>query len=214
MKLQLCLPFQLFQVTIRFVRIILNSRIRYLDLSKLPRALRVELCIGISKLTGLETLNFGMGAPIPSASHINSPSDMGTLSYREYVGIGGKFHKLWMAMRCLSKLKSLTLNNDCRNETLTVLGQNCPDLAYLDISGSHSVTDIGASWMLHCRKLEQANLYQTSIGVEGYAQLLLALPNLFSIGRCDKFGQILEYIARGQNPNISLTNSMSKVNQL
>ena len=180
-----------------------------MDLSKLPRALRVELCIGISKLTGLETLNFGMGAPIPSASHINSPSDMGSLS--QYVGIGGKFHKLWMAMRCLSKLKSLTLNNDCRNETLTVLGQNCPDLAYLDISGSHSVTDIGASWMLHCRNLEQANLYQTSIGVEGYAQLLLGLPKLFSIGRCDKFGQILEYIARGQNPNISLTNSMSKV---
>ena len=169
----------------------------------------MELCIGISKLTGLETLNFGMGAPIPSASHINSPTDITNLV--QCVGMGGKFHKLWMAMRCLSKLKSLTLNNDCRNETLTVVGQNCPDLAYLDISGSHSVTDIGASWLLHCRHLEQANLYQTSIGVEGYAQLLLGLPDLFTIGRCDKFGQILEYIARGQNPNVSLTRSMSKV---
>ena len=191
------------------MRIILNSRIRNLDLSKLPRALRVELCMGISKLTGLETLNFGMGAPIPSSTHINSPTDATNLA--QYVGMGGKFHKLWMAMRCLSKLKSLTLNNDCRNETLTVLGQNCPDLAYLDISGSNSVTDIGASWLLHCRRLEQTNLYQTSIGVEGYAQLLLGLPNLFTIGRCDKFGQILEYIARGQNPNVSLSNSMSKV---
>ena len=196
-------------MTIRFVRIILNSRVYSLDLSKLPRALRVELCIGISTLTGLETLNFGMGAPIPSASNMNSPSDVANLS--QYVGIGGKFHKLWMAMRCLSKLKSLTLNNDCRNETLTVLGQNCPELTYLDISGSHSVTDIGASWLLHCRSLEQANLYQTSIGIEGYAQLLLGLPKLFSIGRCDKFGQILEYIARGQNPNVSLANSMAKV---
>ena len=191
------------------MRIILNSKIRYLDLSKLPRSLRVELCMGISKLTGLETLNFGMGAPIPSATHINSPTDVANLA--QYVGLGGKFHKLWMAMRCLSKLKSLTLNNDCRNETLTVLGQNCPDLAHLDISGSHSVTDIGASWLLHCRRLEQTNLYQTSIAVEGYAQLLLGLPNLFTIGRCDKFGQILEYIARGQNPNVSLSNSMSKV---
>ena len=181
----------------------------YLDVSKLPRALRVELCIGISKLTGLETLNFGMGAPIPTTSHMHSSSDVANLA--QYVGTGGKFHKLWMGMRCLSKLKSLTLNNDCRNETLTVLGQNCPELVHLDISGSNYVTDTGASWLLHCRRLEQANLYQTSIGVEGYAQLLLGLPNLCSIGRCDKFGQILEYIARGQNPNISLASSMAKV---
>ena len=152
-----------------------------------------------------------MGASIPSASHMTSPHDVTMSNLAQYVSIGGKFHKLWMSMRCLSKLKSLTLNNDCRNETLTVLGQNCPDLTSLDISGSHSVSDVGASWLLHCRRLENANLYQTSIGVEGYAQLLLGLPSLFSIGRCDKFGQILEYIARGQNPNISLTNSMSKV---
>ena len=61
-------------------------------------------------------------------------------------------------------------------------------------SGSQAVTDQGASWLLSCKELVNLDLYQTSISVEGYAQLLQSLPKLRTVGRCDAFGQILEYL--------------------
>ncbi len=38
-------------------------------------------------------------------------------------------------------LFSLSLTNDCQNDSLAVIGQNCNKLKYLDISSSGTVTD-------------------------------------------------------------------------
>ena len=54
-----------------------------------------------------------------------------------------------------------------------------------------SVTDGGANWLLHCRKLRVLDLYQTEVSVPVYASLLMGLPELTAVGRCDKFGQVL-----------------------
>ena len=81
--------------------------------------------------------------------------------------------RLFMSLKYLHSLQHLTLNNDCQNETLAVLGQNCPDLRFLDITSSTNVTDQGVTWLLRCKKLTHLQLYQTSITCDAYAQLLL-----------------------------------------
>ena len=53
------------------------------------------------------------------------------------------------------------------------------------------MNDSGASWLLHCRKLRYLDLYQTGVGVPMYASLLMGLTDLTTVGRCDKFGQVL-----------------------
>ena len=129
-------------------------------------------------MTGLETLNLGSG----SGPQAGNTTDL----IRKKVFLGFKY---------LSHLTSLTFTNECQNETLAVVGQNCRQLSVLDIAGSQAVTDQGTSWLLGCKELAQLDLYQTSVSIEGYAQLLLALPGLQSVGRCDAFGQILEYLS-------------------
>ena len=54
-----------------------------------------------------------------------------------------------------------------------------------------SVTDSGANWLLHCRKLRVLDLYQTEVNVPVYASLLMGLSELTAVGRRDRFGQVL-----------------------
>lgn len=138
-------------------------------------------------MSGLETLNLGSGS---------GPGGPGS---GEIVR-----KRVFMSFKFLRNLKSLTFTNECQNETLAVIGQNCRFLTHLDIAGSQAVTDQGASWLLGCKELINLDLYQTSISIEGYAQLLLALPGLQSVGRCDAFGQILEYLAAYNHDPVSL----------
>jgi len=102
-------------------------------------------------------------------------------------------------MRTLTRLRHFTLRHDCQNECLAVLAQNCPDLVFVDVSGSQNVTNGGANWLLHCRKLRVLDLYQTEVSVPVYASLLMGLPELTAVGRCDKFGQVLEYMSEHQS---------------
>ena len=152
-------------VTVRFVKITFHPRVKYLDLNNVgPKALRDEIYRGgLEQMSGLETLNFGSGSgPGGTASSGSDP-------IRKKVFLGFKY---------LKHLTSLTFTNECQNETLAVVGQNCRLLSHLDIAGSQGVTDQGTSWLLGCQKLNHLDLYQTSVSIEGYAQLLLALPNL------------------------------------
>lgn len=169
-------------VTVRFVKTILHPRVKKLDLNHIgPKALRDEIYRGLEQLSGLETLNLGSGSGPAAAS-----GSSGTEIIRK---------RVFMSFKYLRNLTSLTFTNECQNDTLAVVGQNCRQLSYLDIAGSQGVTDQGASWLQGCKELATLDLYQTSISIEGYAQLLLALPKLNSVGRCDAFGQILEYLS-------------------
>ena len=179
-------------ILFRFVKITLHPRVKKLDLNNIgPKALRDEIYRGLDQLTGLETLNLGSGSGPGPASGTS-----GTEIIRK---------RVFMSFKFLKNLTSLTFTNECQNETLAVVGQNCRHLAHLDIAGSQAVTDQGASWLLGCKELATLDLYQTSISIEGYAQLLLALPGLHSVGRCDAFGQILEYLATYNRDPIKLS---------
>ncbi len=161
-------------VAVRFCRVIVHPGVARLDLSKVSKLPRDELCRHLGGFSGLRALNLGG------------------------CGCGGEGchdgQRLNLSLRHLSRLTSLTMPNDCQDETLAVVAQNCPHLAHLDVSGSSGVGDSGASWLLRCAGLRDADLYLTSVSVEGYARLLLSLPAIRSVGRCDAFGQVLEYI--------------------
>ena len=50
-------------------------------------------------------------------------------------------HEFSVFMKIDHLLFSLSLTNDCQNDSLAVIGQNCNKLKYLDISSSGTVTD-------------------------------------------------------------------------
>ena len=158
-----------------------------------PKALRDEIYRGLEQLSGLETLNLGSGSGPGSGT---GSGQSGTEIIRK---------RVFMSFKFLQNLTSLSFTNECQNETLAVVGQNCRHLSHLDIAGSQSVTDQGASWLLGCKELANLDLYQTAISIEGYAQMLLALPALHSVGRCDAFGQILEYLTTYNRDQIQLS---------
>eukprot|EP00088_Acartia_fossae_P007358 TRINITY_DN13457_c0_g2_i2.p1 TRINITY_DN13457_c0_g2~~TRINITY_DN13457_c0_g2_i2.p1 ORF type:complete len:505 (+),score=59.58 TRINITY_DN13457_c0_g2_i2:37-1515(+) len=165
---------------VRFVNLIIHEKLKSLDLSKLPKMLRDALYKKLDKFTGLQVLSMGSGN--------------GECARKR------SFHSI----KYLSNLTKLTLTNDCQNEILAVIGQNCARLKYLDISSSGTITDQGTAWLLLCKELETINLFQTSTSIQGYVQLLLGLPNLHSIGRCDNFGQILDYLNKHRTTDLQL----------
>jgi len=165
---------------VRFVRLIIDQRVRCLDLSVLPKILWDIVYKNLDQLTGLQVLSLGSGN-------------------------GETSRKLsFLSIKSLVNLTSLSLVNDCQNESLAVIGQNCAKLKSLDVSSSVAITDQGTTWLLLCRQLENINLFQTSISIQGYAQLLLGLSKLYSIGRCDSFGQILKYIRKHRSSDVVL----------
>ena len=161
-------------VLVKFVHLIIHPRVKCVDLSAMPKVLKDSLYRSLEKMTGLEQLSLGSG--------------------------NGETIRLncFKSFKKLVHLTHLTLRSDCQNESLALLGQNCPQLRYLDISSSGSVSESGTAWLMLCRHLETVNMFQTSQSVKGYAQLLQGLPMIADIGRCDMFGEIMEYIDKNR----------------
>ena len=153
-----------------------------MDLSTMPKVLKDCIYRHLDMMIGLEYL--GLGSGNGESIRLNS----------------------FKSLKKLTNMSSLSLKSDCQNETLALLGQNCPQLRHLDISSSASVTETGTSWLLLCRNLETIILFQTSETVAGYAKLMQGLPRLSNIGRCDLFGEVMEFInkARSHPPALQI----------
>jgi len=169
-------------VLVRFVNILVHPRVKNMDLSTMPKVLKDCIYRQLDKMTGLVTLGLGSG-------------NGETLRQNSF-----------KSLKKLVHLSSLTLKSDCQNETLSLIGQNCAQLRHLDIVGSGSVTEQGTSWLLLCKHLETLNMFQTSQSVPGYAQLMQGLTKLSNVGRCDQFGEVMEYIAKSRShaPNFQI----------
>ena len=151
-----------------------------MDLSTMPKVLKDCIYRHLDLLMGLECL--GLGSGNGESIRLNS----------------------FKSLKMLTNLSSLSLKSDCQNETLALLGQNCAQLRHLDISCSASVTETGTSWLLLCRHLETIILFQTSETVAGYAKLMQGLPRLSNIGRCDVFGEVMEFINKARTQPAAL----------
>ena len=171
-------------VLVRFVHLLIHPRVKHIDLSSLPKVIKDCIYRQLDKMIGLEILNLGSG----NGETIRQNS--------------------FKSFKKLVNMTKLTIKSDCQNDTLSIVGQNCPQLRYLDISSSGSVTEQGTSWLLLCKHLETVNMFQTSQSVPGYSQLLQGLERLSNIGRCDQFGEVMEYMAkcRSHPPSLQITN--------
>ena len=128
-------------VLVRFVHLLIHPRVKHIDLSSLPKVIKDCIYRQLDKMIGLEILNLGSG----NGETIRQNS--------------------FKSFKKLVNMTKLTIKSDCQNDTLSIVGQNCPQLRYLDISSSGSVTEQGTSWLLLCKYLETVNMFQTSQSV-------------------------------------------------
>ena len=66
----------------------------------------------------------------------------------------------------MKKLRHVVLHGVCDNQILSILGQNCTVLQYLDITGSSDVTDLGIQnlvFPLAIQKAGRVNLVNTRL---------------------------------------------------
>lgn len=162
------------KVVVSLTEVVVHPHLRHLDISHWPKIMRHVLNQNLHRLTGLEELNLGSGS-----------GGWDTSEAEKYILSG---------VKRMTNLTSLCLCFDCTNNILQVVGNNCPLLQSLDVTSSRSVTDKSIPALLNCRHLKDVKLYRTSVSVDGYKQLLLNLPELQDIGRCDDFGCVLEKI--------------------
>lgn len=163
-------------VVVGLTEVVLNRYLKCLDFTEWPKIMRFVLSRNLDKMTGLEVLNLGACAGGWSCDNTDKVLCM---------GIAG-----------MKNLKSLCLCFDCTDNIVAVIGDNCPSLQTLDITSSRSVTDRSIPSLLKCKKMHLLQLHRTSISVIGYAQLLLGLPNLQDLGRCDEFGKVVKFLAQ------------------
>lgn len=159
-------------VVVSLTESVINAHLKTLDFTCWPKMMRYVLYKCLRKMSGLEKLNLG--------------SCLG----------GWSNHDKWFldALGSMKNLHTLCLCFDCTDLIVQILGDNCPKLQNLDITSSRSVTERSVPSLLKCKDLKELQLCRTSMSIAGYAQLLIGLPKLQDLGRCDEFGSILKYI--------------------
>lgn len=160
-------------VVVSLTESVINSHLRTIDFTVWPKMMRYVMYKSLSRMTGLEVLNLG--------------SCLGGWTNYDKCILDG--------VSRMSNLHTLCLCFDCNDCIIQVLGENCPKLRNLDVTSSRSVTDRSIPALLKCKNLVELQLNRTSVSVYGYAQLLLGLPNLQDLGRCDEFGNVLKYLS-------------------
>ena len=71
---------------------------------------------------------------------------------------------IYPTMEKMKKLRHVVLHGVCDNQTMSIMGQYCPVLQYLDITGSNDVTDVGIQnlvFPLAIQKSGRVNLVNT-----------------------------------------------------
>lgn len=161
-------------VVVNLTEVVLTRNLRVIDFSIWPKIMRYVLYKNLFKMTGLEVLNLGSC----TVGWRTSDNDKCILD-----GIAD-----------MKNLRSLCLCFDCSDSVIQTLADNCPNLQSLDVTSSRSVTDRSISSLLRCKQLRELQLHRTSVTVAGFAQLLVGLPKLQDLGRCDEFGNVVKYI--------------------
>lgn len=159
-------------VVVSLTGTVINSHLKAVDFTSWPKMMRYVLYKSLRKMTGLENLNLG--------------SCLGGWSNHDKCFLD--------ALSSMKNLHTLCLCFDCTDVIIQILGENCPKLQNLDVTSSRSVTERSVQSLLKCKELRELQLHRTSMSVLGYAQLLMGLPKLQDLGRCDEFGSVLKHI--------------------
>lgn len=161
-------------VAVSLIETIIGRNLTYCNFQETPKVLQQIFYMRLKDLKGLEFLNLG------SLTGGWKTDDMEpTIS---------------MGLERMSNLQYLSLNYDCTDNILLKLIESCPRLVALDLSSSKAVTDDSVNLITRMPNLRYVNLHRTSVTMEGYVKLLLALKMLEDVGRFDEIGRCLEYI--------------------
>ncbi|XP_050517624.1 uncharacterized protein LOC114330664 [Diabrotica virgifera virgifera] len=161
-------------VAVSLTEVVLNCHLKSIDFSQWPKIMRYILYKNLHNLTGLENLNLGSC----SGGWRTSEFDRCLLE----------------SIAKMKHLKSLCLCFDSTDVIVQTVGDNCQQIQCLDLTSSGSVTDRCIPFLLKCRHLKELQLHRTSVTTEGLAQLIVGLPKLQDIGRCDDFGKVIKYL--------------------
>lgn len=161
-------------VVVSLTEVVLNPKLKNIDFSEWPKIMRYVLYKKLPNLRGLENLNLG--------------SCSGGWKSSEYDRC------LLESISNMKNLKSLCLCFDGTDVIVQTVGENCPKIQCLDLTSSGSVTDRCIPYLLKCQHLRELQLHRTSVTTIGMAQLIVGLPKLLDIGRCDDFGNVIKYL--------------------
>lgn len=161
-------------VVVSLTEAVLTQNLKQIDFSMWPKIMRYVLYKNLHKLTGLEVLNLG------SCTGGWRSADNEKCFMDEIMN--------------MKNLRSLCLCFDCSDSVIQVLGDHCPLLQSLDVTSSRSVTDRSIPSLLKCKQLRELQLHRTSVSVVGFAQLLVGLPKLQDLGRCDELGSVVKFV--------------------
>lgn len=159
-------------VVVSLTETVINENLKGMDFTRWPKMMRYILYKRLDKMTGVENLNLG--------------SCLGDRNIHDKSFLN--------AIAGMKNLHTLCLCFDCTDLIIQILGENCSKLQNLDVTSSRSVTERCVPYLLKLKELKELQLNRTSMSIPGYAQLLIGLPKLQDLGRCDDFGPILQYI--------------------
>lgn len=161
-------------IALSLLKSLISVKLRVIDFDEMPKMLRSAFYTQLSEMRGLHWLSLG------SVSGGWKTMDM------EQLLVNG--------LRNMKSLRHLCLNYDCTDNVLRTLVKNCPELISLDITNSKNINNSSIDILVDLKKLRCIQLYRTSVGMEGFINILLHLPELRDIGRYEELGRCLEYI--------------------
>ncbi|CAH0557494.1 unnamed protein product [Brassicogethes aeneus] len=185
-------------IVLSLTEVVLTSHMKRLDFSLWPKMMRYILFKKLDQTNGLEYLNLGSCTGVWRTSD-NDRFMINTMSQ-------------------MRNLKFLCLCFDCTDMIIQAISENCPYIQSLDVTSSKSVSDRSVTALANCKQLTELFLHQTSVTTQGLADVIMGLPRLQNIGRCDEFGYILTHLRQIPNYNEELplkkvhTRDMTNVN--
>lgn len=172
-------------IVVAFSDLIASPHLARLDLTDVPKILRLNLYGKLGSFRGLERLVLGSGSGGWSDCYI------------------GKFLE---GIGRMSHLVQFSLCYDCTDKMVRVLSANCrATLRVIDVEMSNQVTDACVPDLSKCLQLHTLHLHHTSLTSQGHASLLLALPRLQLLVRGGFLCEALEVLeAGGEAPRLQL----------
>lgn len=161
-------------MAVSLVEVILGPHITNCNFEEMPKMLQQIFYPRLHMLRGLQQLNLGSLTGGWKTDEMEPTILAGLTKMRN--------------------LRSLNVNYDCTDTILLTLIDSCPRLHTLDVTSSKLVNNDSINIIIHLKTLRNVQLHRTSVTIEGYVKLLLALPQLEDVGRYDEIGRCLEYV--------------------
>ena len=164
-----------FCILVAFTELVVSPHLHHLDLTNVPKILRLNFYEKLPHFRGLRSLVLGSG----SGGWSNC--------YTE---------KFTSGLASMKHLVRFSLCYDCTDAMVRMLATNCSaSLRLLDVEMSKQVTDKSVSSMCKLKLLHTLHIHHTGLTSEGHAKILLGLPQLQLLVRGGFLCEALQVIA-------------------